>query len=419
MMNITGKLYPTVHQMSRIQQHIDVTRGVYNLCLEMCNNAQDNSRKRLDKYDLIPVITELKRTTYPWIRTVDSQTVQQSIIRLSRAFDSYFRLRRETATNQRWKYKKKKTQEDEEKRFREIYYPKFKSRRASSQSYLYPQRVKYNETFTKIFLPGVGRVKFRGYRDIPGEIKQCTVKVYNDGRVEATVTIDNENQVSYRNTGNSSVGIDVGTRKFLADSDGRIVPPFDYNKLYSKIEKQQQRLARSMKGSKNYERTRQRLTRLCRKLTNQRKDNLHKLANTYLHYRNVYVEDLKIQEMTENTVGTIEEPNIDSQRKTNLNDTILSQSWGMFFMILKYKLLARGSNCYKVDPMFTSQICSCCGACDKSHRKDEDYHCKVCGHQEDADINAAKNIRLRGWNEYRIEDPTDNNGQGLTVATEK
>lgn len=49
-----------------------------------------------------------------------------------------------------------------------------------------------------------------------------------------------------------------------------------------------------------------------------------------------------------------------------------------------------------VDPRYTSKACSCCGYIDDRNRPDQaTFSCISCGHAESADLNAARNIRLR------------------------
>lgn len=54
-----------------------------------------------------------------------------------------------------------------------------------------------------------------------------------------------------------------------------------------------------------------------------------------------------------------------------------------------------GLHVAEVDPRHTSQRCSACGAVDRKSRKGPRYHCRSCGFQLDADLNAARNIAAR------------------------
>lgn len=67
--------------------------------------------------------------------------------------------------------------------------------------------------------------------------------------------------------------------------------------------------------------------------------------------------------------------------------------FGQFWQMLEYKAKERGVEVVKVAPQYTSQTCSECGTVDANNRKTQaNFVCLACGHAENADINAAKNI---------------------------
>lgn len=68
-------------------------------------------------------------------------------------------------------------------------------------------------------------------------------------------------------------------------------------------------------------------------------------------------------------------------------------SYYRFEAQLRYKCAFEGIDVVFVKPQYTSQQCSACGNIDKNSRKKSRYRCKSCGHTENADVNAAKNIR--------------------------
>ena len=91
------------------------------------------------------------------------------------------------------------------------------------------------------------------------------------------------------------------------------------------------------------------------------------------------------------------EADFKSTCEQGLNRSITQQSWGFFFELLEYKVIVRGGKFVKVDPRHTSQTCNACGHVSKENRKvQEKFVCKACGHRDNADVNAAKNIRDRG-----------------------
>lgn len=85
---------------------------------------------------------------------------------------------------------------------------------------------------------------------------------------------------------------------------------------------------------------------------------------------------------------------IRKQRKgKKLNSWLSHWSFYQFQQFLEYKCFAKGIEVKYVDPRYTSQKCSCCGAIDKNSRKKSKYICRKCGYHDHADINASKNIR--------------------------
>jgi putative transposase len=80
-----------------------------------------------------------------------------------------------------------------------------------------------------------------------------------------------------------------------------------------------------------------------------------------------------------------------------LNKSILDQGWFEFRRQLGYKLSWEGGRLVEVDYRYTSQTCSCCGHKAKENRKSQaEFKCSTCGYEENADVNAAKNILTVG-----------------------
>ncbi|MEO1560003.1 MAG: transposase [Cyanobacteria bacterium J06632_19] len=83
-------------------------------------------------------------------------------------------------------------------------------------------------------------------------------------------------------------------------------------------------------------------------------------------------------------------------RKRGLNRSISDASWYSLTKKIEYLAAKQGKVFERVNPRFTSAICSCCGHKDKASRSKEKFICTNCGHHADADINAARNIKKRG-----------------------
>ena len=106
----------------------------------------------------------------------------------------------------------------------------------------------------------------------------------------------------------------------------------------------------------------------------------------------IALEDLAIKNMTRSASGTLENPGKNVRQKAGLNRSINEQTWGMIRHQIAYKAEWAGREMVVVDPRFTSQRCSECGAVSAEHRQRKRYNCADCGMTEDADVNAARNV---------------------------
>lgn len=370
------KLYPTLKQLNLIKVNINNARYVYNHCLALNNELYEKSKSKMSNYDMNNYITNLKKQKgYEWLNESGSQVLQAAIKRLDVAYQNFFRRLKTGDTPG---------------------FPKFKTKYDNKKSITYPQYVKFNNKHNKIFIPKIGYIKIKGYRhDLVGDLKMTIITLHKDNLCTASIIIDNKNQVSI-NTNNIAIGLDVGVKKLITDSNGNKILPLDINKYIKQIKNLQIVLSRLKKSSANFNKLKHKLQKRYRKLSNVRLNYIHHVVNNYINYKVVFVEELNIKKMTVNTIGTLDNPNYDSTQKTNLNNKIIQQSWGMLFNILEYKLNDKNSMLFKVNPKFTSQICSKCGNIDKKSRNKEHYNCVMCGHTIDADHNAAINILNRG-----------------------
>ncbi|MGB3653766.1 MAG: RNA-guided endonuclease TnpB family protein [Rivularia sp. (in: cyanobacteria)] len=178
-----------------------------------------------------------------------------------------------------------------------------------------------------------------------------------------------------------SVGVDIGIKELAVCSNGKI---FKNPKAYRRMSKRMKRLQRSVSkkpiGSNNRKKAVSKLTKLHAKIANIRKDAIHKLTN-YLakNHSIIKIEDLHIKAFLKNH---------------KLAGAIADCGMYEFKRQLEYKTQKFSSQLILVNRMFpSSQVCSNCG----NHRhkmplKNRVYVCPDCGHTEDRDLNAAKNI---------------------------
>ncbi|MEU4514562.1 transposase [Nonomuraea wenchangensis] len=89
--------------------------------------------------------------------------------------------------------------------------------------------------------------------------------------------------------------------------------------------------------------------------------------------------------------GTIEAPGRNVRQKAGLNRGILAAGWGRLVRRLEHKAPSRVR---KIDPRHTSQTCNACKhVAGKSRESQALFLCVACGHRDNADVNAAKNMR--------------------------
>ena len=68
----------------------------------------------------------------------------------------------------------------------------------------------------------------------------------------------------------------------------------------------------------------------------------------------------------------------------------------MFRTMLAYKLVDRGGRLFEVPAAYTSQTCSVCSHVSAANRQNQaKFVCVACGHEANADTNAAINILRR------------------------
>ncbi|MEM3403746.1 MAG: transposase [Nitrososphaeria archaeon] len=335
------RIYPSKEQEGRLFETLELCRQTYNYFL-----AEWNGRGKIpSRIKLQSQLPKLKKEK-PELNRVYSKVLQMVLHQLYSNLKALSQLKKNGKKVGRLRFKGK----------------------GWFKTFVYNQSgfklIKTGKRLDLLHLSKIGDIPIRVHRPVEGRIKQVIVKRHNSGKWFACVCVEKEVNVVQREPKNV-VGLDVGIKHFLTDSDGRqIENPRFYEKTLRRIRVLQHWLSRKRKGSKNREKQRIKLAKAYERLINQRNDFLHKLSRFYVNnYDVICVENLNIKNMV---------------RNHNLAQKILDASWGKFLQMLSYKAENAGRTVVKVNPRGTSEGLS----------YENPYK----------DWISAMRIKMRGWN---------------------
>jgi putative transposase len=285
---------------------------------------------------------------------------------------------------------------------------RWRSRAKTSPAFRFPdpkhiQVERLNRRWGQVRLPKLGWVRFRWTRPLGGTIRNATV-TRDGGRWYISFCVEDGITEAAPN-GKPAVGVDRGVAVAVATSDGamhdrQFATPGEQRRL----RRLQQRLARSRRvhgrtrRSKRRDAVRAQLGRLNARIRARRADFAAQTAHHLVtRHGLVAVEDLRVKNMTRSAKGTRDAPGKNVRQKAGLNRSILNKGWGGFLLALEHAARYHGATVVKVNPAYTSQRCSRCNLVHANSRESQaEFACTGCGHRDNADVNAAKNILAAG-----------------------
>ena len=281
-------------------------------------------------------------------------------------------------------------------------YPKFKNKHKDKRSYTTKftnNNIKLEKINGTLYLqlPKLGKVKLHNMKNkLIGKILTNKVKINNATveirnkdiyisiLTEETIDLVKKTKVDINKISAGDLGISTLLSIYNGKDNIKIENHKYLNKSLDKLRYEQKRLSKMKQGSNNYIRQKEKINRLHLKISNQRKDYLHKLSRTIANENQVYIsEDLKIINMV---------------RNKNLARSINDCGWGMLDTFIKYKIEAKGGYFIKVDTFYpSSKTCSNCGYKKIDLKlKDRKWTCPECGRVHDRDNNASINLYNEG-----------------------
>jgi putative transposase len=356
------RLYPNSKQVELFSKHFGCSRFIYNWALELKNNIYTTKKKSLSRYEISDFLPKLKQENI-WLKEINSQILQQSLMHLDTAFTRFF-----------------KKQAD---------FPVFKSRK-DRQSFSCPQNVKVNLHNSTIILPKIpGEIKCVFSREFTGKIKTCTISRNPARHYFISILVETPDKIPIKPKIDRSktVGIDLGLKDFLITSNGEKIPNPRFNqkeqKKIARLNRQisRQYLMNDKKHSKNRTKTCLKRAIVFERVNNRRKDFHHKISTKLIREnQTICLEDLAVSNMMKNH---------------KVAESFASVGLGTFIEYLKYKAEWYGRNLIfigRFDP--SSKMCSSCGHIYQELSLSERYWtCSKCNTHHDRDINAAINIK--------------------------
>jgi putative transposase len=342
------RLDPTCKQEKYFRKACGTARFAWNWALAKWEENY-KAGKKCSAFDLKKEFNSLKEKEFPWVYEVTKYASQQPFIFLQKAFQNFFQKRAK--------------------------YPRYKKKGHHDSFYIGGDQVKI--IGNKVKIPNLGWVRLRESLRFGGKINGATISRSADyWFISVNVeTIDCPAPCESQ----ASVGVDLGIKTLATLSDGKTIPnrkPLK-NQL-NRLKRHQRQLSRRKKGSKNWQKSKNRIAKIHYKVACQRNDTLHKLTTALTSdYRNIVIENLDVSDMV---------------KQRNLSRSIMDVGLFEFRRQLIYKANLKGNRIFLADKWYASS--KRCSSCDHYKKElplsERTYKCFNCELEMDRDLNASK-----------------------------
>lgn len=370
------RIYPTKEQEQKFWQHIGARRFIWNYMLDLQQKRYDEGEKHMSAFDMIKLLTPLKRQEeFMWLNGVSNTSLQRTCSDLAEAYARFF----------------KKTAR----------HPKFKSRKRSKPSYAVCCEQFYLDNDRFLTIQKIGKVKYKTDFDLPIGIRAAKFSDVRVSYVQATnkwlvsFGIECESQAPELN--DYSMGIDLGVKDLATvECNGEQIVFHNINKskrmrfLKRRLKHLQRAVSRKYEANKqgnkyvktkNIEKLEQEIRRVHARIANIRDDYIHQTTHKLVSMipRRVVMEGLNVSGLMKNR---------------HLGRAISEQCFYKFIEYMRYKCEWNGIEFVQADRFYpSSKTCSCCGEIKHDLKlKDRTYTCSSCGLVIDRDYNAAINL---------------------------
>lgn len=358
-MGIVIRIKPNASQRELLEKHFGHNRWLWNYFLEKRKREYQENKKGSTYIKDAKALTVLRNSVnYGWLAESSVSAQQRTLKNLDDAYKRFYN--------------------------RHSKFPTFKSKKWNpSYSVADKVRVKDNKIYFPKFTEGI---KFNRILPFFDKLNNITIRKTSSGRYYAILSVEADKQSLP--SANTNIGLDLGLIDFAVLSNGkRIKAPKFYRKQQVALKRAQQHLSRKKKGSSRWNKQRIKVAKIHEKITNSRKNFLHKYSASIIKdYGVIAVEDLAVKNLVKNH---------------KLAKSISDAGWSEFLRQLEYKAKWYGREFVRIGRFYpSSKACSECGYIQQGmrleHRK---WTCSGCGVIHDRDLNAARNILREGLRE--------------------
>ncbi|ADH70292.1 RNA-guided endonuclease InsQ/TnpB family protein [Nocardiopsis dassonvillei] len=356
------RFYPTDAQAAELSRTFGCVRLVYNRALVERSTAWHQHQERVGYSHTSTMLTAWKRTEeLSFLTEVSCVPLQQTLRHLHTAFRNFF-----------------------DRRAR---YPRFKSKKKSRASAEYTRSgFRYRDGHLTLAKMSEA-LDIVWSRPLPEGARPSTVTVSRDAAGRWFVSLLCQDTITSAPAVNNAVGVDAGITSVVTLSTGeKVANPRHEQRDRARLARAQRALARKAKGSANRDKARRKVARVHARITDRRRDFLHKLTSRLVRENQVVViEDLTVRNLVKNR---------------RLARAISDAAWRELRTMLEYKCAWYGRDLVVVDRFFpSSKTCSTPG-CGYVHASlplnVREWTCPGCGITHDRDVNAANNLEAAG-----------------------
>ena len=353
------RLYPNNKQATYFAKACGVARFAYNWALSEWKRRYEAGEKATES-ELRKALNAVKSEEFPWMYEVTKCAPQLAIRNdLNNAFKNFFAKRAQ--------------------------FPQY--RKKGIHDSFSVSNDQFEITGKKVWIPLLGWVNMAEELRFDGKIIGAAISRAAD-KWYVSIQVELPDAEPMHTSENQAVGVDLGVKALATLSDGTVISGAKAGKqCEKKLKRLNQELSRrngARKGeakSKNFMKTKRKISRLYARMANIRADETHKLTTELTrNYGLIGIEDLNVQGM---------------MSLHTLARSVADMSFFEFRRQLEYKAASSGTRIIVADRWFASS--KTCSACNNKHEildlRDRKWTCEQCGIHHDRDVNAAINLR--------------------------